>query len=312
MPRSVVRDIPRSHLERLKEQVPLAELIGGSLSLKRSGRFLIALCPFHVEGTPSFYVYDDHCHCYGCGAHGDAINWLIQTRRISFMEAVAFLAGSSGQTRKPQTVEIVRTSAEQGKQSDSTEFARRIWCEAVEPHGTPVETYLRHRGVRLPETDVLRFHPACPRADGKLPAMVGLMTDVASGQACGIHRTFLEADGSRKACVDKPKMMLGRAGIIRLADAVSIGLGLAEGIETALTCMQVIEWGPVWAAGSANAIRNFPVLAATTLNIFADPDSVGLPAARECARRWAAGAEALIHLPPEGSDWNDAATSAGS
>jgi putative DNA primase/helicase len=190
------------------------------------------------------------------------------------------------------------------------ELARRIWIEATDPHDSPVETYLQHRHVSLPGMPVLRFHPRCPRTGGPLPAMVALMTQPATAEPCGVHRTFLQPDGSGKAAIDKPKMMLGNRGVIRLVDdhEVGRGLGLAEGIETALTMMQTIGWGPVWAATSAGAIRSFPLLRLTTLNIFADHDAAGLEAARACAARWTeAGEEALIHLPPEGEDWADAA-----
>ena len=135
------------------------------------------------------------------------------------------------------------------------------------------------------------------------------MVDPVTGAPCGIHRTFLLPDGIGKAPVEKPKMMLGTAGVVHLADPLGVGLGLAEGIETALAAMQAIEWGPVWAAGSRGMIAKFPILPAVTLNIFADADDAGdgLRSARECAARWAAGGgEVLIHLAPDGEDWNDA------
>jgi hypothetical protein len=138
--------------------------------------------------------------------------------------------------------------------------------------------------------------------------MVALMSEPITGEFRGIHRTFLKPDGSGKADVNKPKMMLGGAGIIQLVDLseIGIGLGLAEGIETALSVTQKIGWGPVWAAGSAGAIRAFPFMCATTLNVFSDGDPVGLAAARACSGRWTvAGAEVLIHTPPAGKDWND-------
>ena len=158
--------------------------------------------------------------------------------------------------------------------ASTLELARRVWCEAVSPVGTLVETYLHHRGVRLSDAPVIRFHPNCLRKDGPLPAMVALMVDPVTGDPCGVHRTFLLRDGTGKAAVAKPKMMLGRAGVVRLVnlEEIGVGLGIAEGIETALTVMQRIGWGPVWAATSAGAIRSFPVFRATTLNIFADHD----------------------------------------
>ena len=152
------------------------------------------------------------------------------------------------------------------------------------PEGTLAEDYLHSRRLKLPEEPVIRFHPECPNGDGRMPAMVALMSDPETGAPRGIHRTFLRPEGSRKVS----KMMLGPAGVIMLCERITNGLGLTEGIETALAVAQRVGWGPVWAAGSAGGIRSFPVLPQTTLNIFCDHDEsgIGLKAARECAQRW--------------------------
>jgi hypothetical protein len=137
--------------------------------------------------------------------------------------------------------------------------------------------------------------------------MVALMTDAITGAPVGVHRTFLRPDGSGKAD-GQAKMMLGAAGVVRLAEPEGEGLGLAEGIETALSAMQLIGWGPVWAACSSGGIETFPVLQRRALTIFADGDAAGQKAARSCLRRWSeSGSEALIHVAPHGMDWNDAA-----
>jgi putative DNA primase/helicase len=93
-------------------------------------------------------------------------------------------------------------------------------------------------------------------------------------------------------------------------DAVELGLGICEGLETGLA-IRVAGWRPVWCLGSAGAIRTFPVLSGIeAITVFADNDAnvVGIEAARECARRWAAaGLEASIRTPREiGADWADA------
>ncbi|MGH7068122.1 MAG: CHC2 zinc finger domain-containing protein, partial [Acetobacteraceae bacterium] len=80
--------LPPPFLEELRSRTPLAELIGGRVRLSRSGRQWKGCCPFHDEKTPSFQVYDDHFHCYGCGAHGDAISFVMQRQGLGFMEAV--------------------------------------------------------------------------------------------------------------------------------------------------------------------------------------------------------------------------------
>jgi phage/plasmid primase-like uncharacterized protein len=297
----------RLDADQIKAAVSIAGLIGETLTLRREGRYLVALCPFHGEKTPSFCVYPDHYHCFGCGAHGDVFTWLMQAHGMTFPEAVRHLGGADRE-RLAAVQAAPAPSLEPDDTAQKQELARRIWTDSQDPHGSPVETYLQHRGVRLPDEPVIRFHPQCPRKEGRLPAMVALMTDPATGQPCAVHRTFLLPDGTGKAAVPKPKMMLGPAGVIRLADPIAEGLGLAEGIETALSAMQAIGWGPVWAAGTRGGIERFPVLPGHSLTIFADGDAPGLSAARQCAARWvAAGREALIHVPPSGEDWNDAA-----
>jgi hypothetical protein len=158
----------------------------------------------------------------------------------------------------------------------------------------------------------LRFHPhAWRKAAYGLhgPAMLALMTHPLTGRPSGTHVTYLHPSGTGKADGDRPKIMLGRAGVIRLVpDAeVTMGLGLAEGIETALAVMQRSGWQPVWAASSAGAIGRFPVLPGIeALTIFADADGPGMEAARACCRAWAeAGRDARLVAPPAG-DWDDA------
>jgi hypothetical protein len=140
--------------------------------------------------------------------------------------------------------------------------------------------------------------------------MIALMTDPVTNEPVGIHRTYLRADGNGKADVTPAKMMLGGAGIIRLVpdEHVMAGLGIAEGIETALSVMQGFGWRPVWAAASAGGIASFPTLAGiASLTIFADADPTGAKAADACAASWAdAGREVRIMAPPAG-DFDDLA-----
>ncbi len=81
-------------LERLRERIDLAEIVGSHIELKRAGGKIKALCPFHNEKSPSFTVStgDSHYHCFGCGAHGDAIAFLMNFLGVTFSEAVEYLA----------------------------------------------------------------------------------------------------------------------------------------------------------------------------------------------------------------------------
>jgi hypothetical protein len=148
--------------------------------------------------------------------------------------------------------------------------------------------------------------------------MLALLTDPETGNAVGLHRTYLTPDGTKAPVAQrggvtlKSKMILGTWGVVRLTPDEEVGraLGISEGIENALTASQIIGWGPVWAVGTRNQIARFPILhGIEALTIFADADDsgVGMEAAHACASRWvASGREALIHAPPPGTDWNDA------
>jgi hypothetical protein len=252
-------------------------------------------------------------HDHGAGKGGDPLGLVAHLRGIPMREALtwalAWLGEAPGRNYRPAAAPPVAPSAgpREAVPSATLELARAMWREAVAPAGTLVETYLSSRGLTLPADAPLRFHPACPRGAERWPAMLALMTDPATAQPCGIHRTFLARDGMGKA-PGNAKMMAGNAGVIRLVpdDDVTTGLGIAEGIETALAVMQRAGWAPVWAATSAGAIRRFPVLPGIeALTVFADMDGPGLEAARECCRAWAAaGREARLLAPPVG-DWHD-------
>jgi len=84
----------KESLEQLRQRVDLVDVLSSHLDLKRAGAAYKALCPFHDEKTPSFVVQkgDSHYHCFGCGAHGDAIGFLMNYQRMSFHEAVESLA----------------------------------------------------------------------------------------------------------------------------------------------------------------------------------------------------------------------------
>src|SRR5579863_3737139 len=88
--------LPPQFLDELRARTPLPAVIGRRVRLARSGRQWKACCPFHGEKTPSFYVYDDHYHCFGCGAHGDAVSFVMQSQGTGFMEAVSQLAAAAG------------------------------------------------------------------------------------------------------------------------------------------------------------------------------------------------------------------------
>jgi DNA primase len=90
--------IPKAFVDELLARTDIVEVIGSRIPLKKAGREWKACCPFHGEKTPSFYVSQQKqfYHCFGCGAHGTALGFLIEHDRLSFPEAVEDLAGRAG------------------------------------------------------------------------------------------------------------------------------------------------------------------------------------------------------------------------
>ena len=86
--------IPQETIEQIREATDIVQLIGEYLRLKKRGRNAIALCPFHTEKTPSFNVSSDKqiFHCFGCGKGGNVYTFLMEHEKMSFIEAVKFLA----------------------------------------------------------------------------------------------------------------------------------------------------------------------------------------------------------------------------
>ena len=164
-------------------------------------------------------------------------------------------------------------------------------------------TYLAARGISIsPETltpGVFRFHASCPMGGSSVPAMLARMDNIITGEFSGVHRTALSDDFSAKRVMPDgrpPRRIMGVAkGSAVHLFPLSKHLGVAEGIETALSAHQIFNI-PVWAALSAGGIRDFPMIHGIKfLRIFADHDEVGLSAARACKRRYkAAGIEVEI------------------
>ena len=85
-------------LDELRGRVALADLVGRRVALKRRGQEWTGLCPFHKEKTPSFTVNEakGFYHCFGCGAHGGALDFVMATEGLSFPETVEKLAHEAG------------------------------------------------------------------------------------------------------------------------------------------------------------------------------------------------------------------------
>jgi DNA primase len=149
--------LPSAFLDELRLRTPLPAIVGRRVRLVRAGRQWKGCCPFHGEKTPSFYVYaDGHYHCFGCGAHGDAIGFVMQSEGAGFMEAVERLAAEAGvevPRPTPEAIDAERKRLDLAGVLEAAQvcFQRRLFL----PDGRHALTYLRGRG--LSEDTIRRF-----------------------------------------------------------------------------------------------------------------------------------------------------------
>jgi DNA primase len=95
----------KAFLQEMKHRLTLSEIIGRRVTLQRAGHQFKGCCPFHEEKTPSFMVSDDKqsYHCFGCGAHGDVIDFVMRYDNLGFADAVAQLAAAAGMEMPQQS-----------------------------------------------------------------------------------------------------------------------------------------------------------------------------------------------------------------
>jgi DNA primase len=148
--------LPPAFLDDLRSRTPLPGLIGRKVRLARNGRQWKGCCPFHNEKTPSFYVYDDHFHCFGCGAHGDAITFLMRAEGASFPEAVERLASEAGlEVPKPSREAQAREKRQRDLHGVLAAAEANFRARLHRPEGRAALDYLRNRG--LSDETIARF-----------------------------------------------------------------------------------------------------------------------------------------------------------
>src|SRR5262245_46743934 len=122
--------IPPRFMDEIRNRLTLSEVIGKRMRLVRAGREQKGCCPFHKEKTPSFTVNDDKqfYHCFGCGAHGDVIGFVMQHDNLSFIDAIEMLAAQAGlQVPRPDPEEIKR--AEQSRDLYKLMEQASVWMQ---------------------------------------------------------------------------------------------------------------------------------------------------------------------------------------
>ena len=282
-----------------------AETIAKALGGRKAGGGWMARCPAHVDRKPSLSITDAkggnvlvRCHA-GCDQR-DVIAALC-SRGI-------WETDGRHQGRSPRKDGRRPSAAPDPDALKRTEAAFAIWQASQPAVGTPVETYLRSRGLHVSPPSALRFHAGLKHPSGSVwPAMVAIVTRGVNGAPIAIHRTFLARNGSGKAPVDPTKMMLGpcRGAVVRLAEPGEV-LMVGEGIETCLAAMRATGH-PASAALSTSGLRalDLPKDVCDVI-VLADGDDSGEAAARDCGLRWKReGRRVRIARPPQGMDFND-------
>jgi DNA primase len=183
--------ISPAFLDELRARVPLSDIVGRRIALQRAGREYKAPCPFHAEKTPSFYINDQKSffHCFGCGAHGDAVGFLMRHDGLAFPEAVEQLAGLAGmEMPKPEPQEAQKYDRLK-KLADALEAACK-WFEAQlrAPTGRDGLAYLGRRGLDDRTIAEFRLGYAPPSGEALRTALIGQGHEEAVLEEVGLLR----------------------------------------------------------------------------------------------------------------------------
>nr|WP_298055807.1 DNA primase [uncultured Halomonas sp.] len=145
--------IPQRFIDDLLGRVDVVEVVGERVQLKKAGRNYSGLCPFHQEKTPSFTVSADKqfYHCFGCGANGNALRFLMEYDKLPFPEAVEQLAGRLGIDVPREGADDPRAQQREKKRKEGVnllELAASFYRERLKmQEGQPAQRYLSGRGL---------------------------------------------------------------------------------------------------------------------------------------------------------------------
>jgi DNA primase len=149
---------PPRFLEELRSRLSITEVVARKVKLSRKGREQWGCCPFHNEKTPSFSVSDEKgfFHCFGCGAHGDVIGFVMRAQGLPFPEAVERLAAEAGMEVPKATPEERERAKREASLYDVMEAACQHFERSLQsPQGREALAYLKGRG--LTDATIARF-----------------------------------------------------------------------------------------------------------------------------------------------------------
>lgn len=147
--------LPEDFVQELKYRNDITEVVSSYVNLKRRGRNMVGLCPFHSEKTPSFNIYSENgsFYCFGCGAGGDVITFVMKIENLDYMEAVRFLAQRAGMTMPDTGYDDSMNRLRTRIYEANREAARFFYGCLNSPEGAEARNYLIGRQL-LPKTIV--------------------------------------------------------------------------------------------------------------------------------------------------------------
>ncbi|MGX7927243.1 DUF7146 domain-containing protein [Tsuneonella sp. HG094] len=259
----------------------------------------MARCPAHDDRTPSLGVtLGRHAILFHCFAGCDQASVIQALRREGMAPASLF------------SVPVAERHESANSARAPSRGALRIWSNASSLPGSPAKGYLEARGITA-SSSALRYHARAPLGpQGRaqfLPAMIAAVS--LDEGPIAIHRTYLDLDEPRLAAFEKPKRALGalHSAAVRLSPPIEGALGLAEGIESALSA-RALTGVPCWATlgNERFSLVSIPE-SVTLLHLFVDWDAGGDLAAKRALQAHAREGRTIHVRRPSrrGSDWND-------
>src|SRR5581483_4197855 len=188
----------KESLEQLRQRIDLADVLSTHLSLQRSGSSYKALCPFHEEKTPSFIIQKggSHYHCFGCGAHGDAIAFLMTHVKMGFSEAVESLAERFQVTLEKNEEPLGEKGPSKAHLKQALDLASQLYHYLLlhSADGQVALRYLYERGIDLDfiqkfqvgfaprQGDILMRYLRAHSIDERIQEIAGLISISQSGR----------------------------------------------------------------------------------------------------------------------------------
>jgi DNA primase len=307
----------RRAIDEAKAKHNITDVAARRRKVIRAGREKKALCPFHDERSPSMQFNDAKgtFYCFGCGAGGDIVTYVMHEERLGFVDALKWLGAADLPFVDP--AERARAKAEEAAaRAEAIADAQFMWDRCMPVAGTPAEVYLREaRAITMEPPPALRFGvvPTSRDDSGRwkrpYPALVLACTDNL-GIVVGLQRVFLRDDGADKRWGKRSKLSLGRprGAAVRLRTHNPAEIVLCEGPEDGLSLAQETVAGSIWVAlGTAMMSEiDYPPEVRSVI-LARQNDAAAIAAAAKAAESLSERGLAVRAIAPGDGfkDWND-------